>query len=418
LGHTLAEKILMRNTNGPDIAPGELIIANADRVMIHDLFAPFVIEKFYEMNFKKVWDPDKVFIVYDHLVPASTLDDYRHHRAAEAFAAEQGIKNVHRADGVCHQLMPEQRHVLPGHVVFGTDSHTTTYGAIGAFATGIGYTEMAAILGTGKLWLKVPATLRFNIEGRLPAGVFSKDIILRIIGDIGADGATYKAMEFAGAAISELSVSSRLTLSNMAVEAGAKAGLMAPDEKTLEFCGLDDAADIRDLKSDGDASFERVFDYDAAGFEPSVACPSNVDNTRGVGEVSGIKLDQAFLGSCTNGRLEDLEIAAQILKGRKVAPFMKFIVTPASRTVYRDAVEKGIISVFLEAGAIVTQASCGLCCGRSGGIVSDGERVIASNNRNFLGRMGSSKSEVYLASPATVAASAIEGRIADPRKYL
>jgi len=417
LGYTLAEKILMHNTKSPDIKPGNLITADADRVMIHDLFAPFVIEKFREMGFKRVWDPDRIVFVFDHLVPASTLDDNRHHHIAEAFAEEQGIEHIHRSDGVCHQLMPELRYALPGNVIFGTDSHTTTYGAVGAFATGIGYTEMAAILGTGRLWLKVPETLKFNVEGKFPEGVFSKDLILRIIGDIKANGATYKSMEFSGSAISGLSVSARLTLSNMAVEAGAKVGLIEPDEKTFEYCGLS-AAGYDYLKSDPDAEYERVYDYDAAKLEPVVACPSNVDNIRNVGEAKGIKINQAFLGSCTNGRADDLEIAANILRGRKIAPFIKLIVTPASRSVYLEAVNKGVISALIEAGAVVTQPSCGLCCGRSGGVVSDGERVIATNNRNFLGRMGSSKSEVYLASPATVAASALTGEITDPRNFL
>ena len=390
---------------------------NVDRVMVHDLFAPFVIEKFNEMGFKKVWDAGKIVFIYDHLVPASFIEDSRHHKIADQFAAEQGIKNVHRADGVCHQLMPELRYVTPGNVVFGTDSHTTTYGAVGAFATGIGYTEMAAIFGTGRLWLKVPATVRINVNGKLPAGVYAKDIILRIIGDLGADGATYKAMEFGGTTVRELSVAGRMTLCNMAVEAGAKVGLVAPDEKTFAFSGVN-GEELGYLQSDPDAVYEKVIDYDAARLKPMVACPSNVDRVKAVEELSGVKIDQAFLGSCTNGRLEDLEVAAGILRGRKIAPYIRFIVTPASRGVFTEAVKRGIISTLVAAGAIVTPPACGLCCGRSGGIVSDGERVIATNNRNFLGRMGGPKSEIFLASPATVAASALTGAIVDPRNYL
>ncbi|MCC5467753.1 3-isopropylmalate dehydratase large subunit [Pelosinus baikalensis] len=417
MGYTLTEKIIMRNTKRSSVTAGELLNVNVDKVMVHDIFAPFVVEKFREMGFEKVWNPDKIVFVYDHLVPTSFIEDFRHHKIADAFAAEQHIKAVHRADGVCHQLMPELRYVVPGQVVFGTDSHTTTYGAIGSFSTGIGYTEMAAIFGTGQLWIKVPPTLKFNINGELPKGVYSKDIILRILGDIGADGGTYKALEFSGSTIKGLSISSRMTLSNMAVEAGAKVGVIEPDEKTFAFSGVE-GSQFQDLKSDPDASYEKVFNYDASNFKPVVACPSNVDNISDVEALLGTKIDQGFIGSCTNGRFEDLEVAAKILKGRKIAPFTKLIVTPASRSIYAEAAKAGIIGILVEAGAIMNPPACGLCCGRSGGIVSDGERVIATNNRNFLGRMGSPKSEIFLASPATVAAAALEGKIADPRKYL
>ena len=417
MGYTITEKILMGNTGRSSIKAGELLTVNVDRVMVHDIFAPFVIEKFNEMGFKKVWDPDKIVFVYDHLVPTSFIEDSRHHKIADAFALEQNIRAVHRSDGVCHQLMPELRYVVPGQIAFGTDSHTTTYGAVGAFATGIGYTEMAAIFGTGELWIKVPPTIRFNINGELPGGVFSKDVILRIIGDIGADGATYKAMEFGGSTIEAFSIASRMTLSNMAVEAGAKVGIIEPDAKSFAFSGID-GSDCGDLSSDVDAQYEKIIEYDAAQFKPVVACPSNVDNISDVEAMSGTRIDQGFIGSCTNGRLEDLAIAAKIIKGHKIAPYTKLIVTPASRSIYAEAVRKGIISILVEAGAIVNPPGCGLCCGRSGGIVSDGERVIATNNRNFLGRMGSPKSEIFLASPATVAASVLEGKIVDPRKYL
>ncbi|TWH47121.1 3-isopropylmalate dehydratase large subunit [Sporomusa sp. KB1] len=417
MGYTLTEKIIMKNTGRSSIKAGDLVIVNVDRVMVHDIFAPFVVEKFKEMGFEKVWDPNKIVFVYDHLVPTSFIEDFRHHQIGDAFAAEQGIKAVHRADGVCHQLMPELGYVIPGQVTFGTDSHTTTYGAVGAFATGIGYTEMAAIFGTGELWIKVPPTIKFNINGELPEGVFAKDIILTIIGDIGADGATYKAMEFGGSTVKALSVAGRMTLCNMAIEAGAKVGVIEPDEKTFAFSGID-GSDYQYLKSDIDACYEQVFEYDASQFKSVIACPSNVDNIKAVETVVGTKIDQGFIGSCTNGRLEDLEIAARILNRRKIAPYTKLIVTPASRSIYAEAVKKGFISIFVQAGAIVNPPGCGLCCGRSGGIVSDGETVIATNNRNFLGRMGGPKSEIFLASPATVAAAVLEGQIVDPRKYL
>ena len=317
MGNTLIEKIIMKNAKKSSIRPGELTTVNVDRVMAHDIFVPFVVDKFTEMGFKKVWDPNKIVFVYDHLVPTSYIEDSRHHKIGDVFAEKQGIKAVHRADGVCHQLMPELRYALPGQVVFGTDSHTTTYGAVGAFATGIGYTEMAAIFGTGKLWIKTPSTIRFQINGKLPKGVFAKDIILHIIGDIGADGAAYKAMEFSGSTVEELSIAGRMTLCNMAVEAGAKVGVIAPDKKTIDFSGV--GSDCLDLKSDDDAVYERVVEYDASQFKPVVACPSNVDNISTVEAMRGTRIDQAFIGSCTNGRLEDLAIAARILKGRKIA---------------------------------------------------------------------------------------------------
>lgn len=417
MGNTLVEKLLMKNATVNNIKPGDITTVNVDHVMVHDLFGPFVIEKFRQMGFEKVWNSKKIAFIYDHLVPTSTLEDSRYHKIIDKFAESQSITKVHRNDGVCHQLMPELGYAKPGNIVFGTDSHTITYGAIGAFATGIGYTEMASILGTGKLWVRVPATLKFNINGELPKGVYAKDIILKIIGDIGVDGATYKAMEFSGSTIKSLGVSSRLTISNMAVEAGAKVGLIEPDEKTFEFSKVE-GSEYAYLTCDKDASYENVYEYDASKLSPVVACPSNVDNVKDIEEIKGITINQAFLGSCTNGRLEDLEIAADIVKGKKVAPFVRFIVTPASRSIYAEASKRGIISDLVEAGAIVNSPACGLCCGRSGGIVSAEERVISSNNRNFLGRMGDAKAEIYLASPASVAAAALEGKIVDPREYV
>jgi 3-isopropylmalate/(R)-2-methylmalate dehydratase large subunit len=417
VGFTLVEKLLMANTGRNGLRPGEIVDVNVDYTMVHDLFAPFVIEKFNEMGFKKVWDPDKIVFVYDHLLPASFNGDVRHHKIADKFAVEQKISRVHRGGGVCHQLMPEKRYATPGKVVFGTDSHTTTYGAVGAFSTGIGYTEMAAIFGTGKIWVKVPGTIKINLEGDLPKGVYAKDLILKILGDIRADGATYKAIEFSGSTIDSMSVGARMTISNMSVEAGAKVGIMAPDEKTCKFSGVSDQ-ECSFLKSDSDATYERVINYDTLSIEPLVACPSAVDNVKKVSAVAGEEIHQAFLGSCTNGRLEDIEIAATIMKDRKVAPYLKFIVTPASRQVYDEAVKAGYISTLIKAGAEITAPTCGLCCGRSGGILADGEKAIASNNRNFIGRMGTAMSEIFLASPATVAASAVTGRITDPREFL
>ena len=411
MGYTIIEKIIRHNTGAQNVKPGDIVTVKADRVMIHDIFIPFVADKFEEMGFKKLWDPDKAVLIYDHLVPASQLDDTRHFRIGDAFAAKYGMKHVHRSDGICHQLMTEAGYVKPGDVVFGTDSHTTTYGCVGAFSSGIGYTEMASILGTGTMWIKVPETIKVVIEGKLSDDVMSKDIILRLIGDLGADGATYLALEFTGSTVEEMSVSSRMTIANMAVEAGAKCALFTPDEKTAEYCEIQLNEFQKSLTGDEDGVYKKVIRYRAEDFVPVMACPSQVDKIRPVSELEGIAIDQVFIGSCTNGRLEDLAAAAGVLKGKKVADYVKFIVTPASRKVYQEAMDQGIMEILSEAGAIITHPGCGLCCGRTGGILSDGERVVATNNRNFLGRMGTSKVEIYLASPKTAAACALAGRI-------
>ena len=363
MGHTIIEKIIGKNI-GREVKPGDIVTVNVDRVMIHDIFIPFVKEKFEEMGFTKIWDPDKAVLIYDHLVPASQVDDTRHFRIGNEFVEKYGMKNIHRSDGICHQLMTEAGYVKPGDIAFGTDSHTTTYGCVGAFSSGIGYTEMASVLGTGKMWVKVPQTIKVTVNGKLPENVRSKDIILRLIGDLGADGATYQALEFTGSTIDEMSVAREIT-------------------------------------------------YNAEDLVPVLACPSQVDNIKPVTELAGTAVDQVFIGSCTNGRLEDLQCAAAILKGKKVAPFVKLIVTPASRKIYKEALADGTLETLVEAGAIVTHPGCGLCCGRTGGILTDGEVVVATNNRNFLGRMGTSKVKIFLASPATAAASAIAGKIVE-----
>lgn len=412
MGHTIIEKII-RNNIGKDVKAGEIVTVNVDRVMIHDIFIPFVASKFEEMGFKKLWDADKVVLIYDHLVPASQVDDTRHFKIGNEFVKKYGMKNIHRADGICHQLMTEAGYVKPGNIVFGTDSHTTTYGCVGAFSSGIGYTEMASILGTGTMWVKVPETIKVNITGKLPENVMAKDIILRLIGDLGADGATYKALEFSGDTVDNMSVASRMSMSNMAIEAGAKCALFTPDEKTAQYCEITLTDKEKDLVGDDDAGYCRTINYKAEDFVPVMACPSNVDNVKPVSELEGTKIDQVFIGSCTNGRLEDLMAAAEILKDKKVAPFVKLIVTPASRKIYTQAVENGTMAILAKAGAIITHPSCGLCCGRTGGILTDGEKVVATNNRNFLGRMGTSKVGIYLASPKTAAACAVAGKIVE-----
>ena len=390
MGKTVIEKIVEHNT-GRSVKPGDIVTVNVDRVMIHDIFIPFVAEKFKEMGFEKLWDPDKVVLIYDHLVPASQLDDTRHFHVGDAFAAKYGMTHVHRSDGICHQLMTEAGYVKPGDVTFGTDSHTTTYGCVGAFSSGIGYTEMASILGTGTMWIRVPETIKVVINGKLPENVMSKDVILRLIGDLGADGATYKALEFSGSAVESMTVASRMTISNMAIEAGAKCALFTPDEKTAEYCDVTLNDYQKSLFGDPDANYCRVMEYNAEDFVPVMACPSQVDKIRNVSGLEGTEIDQVFIGSCTNGRLEDLAAAAEVLKGKKVAKFVKLIVTPASRKIYRQAADLGILETLAESGAMITHPGCGLCCGRAGGILTDGERVVATNNRNFLGRMGTSK---------------------------
>ena len=414
MGETVIEKII-RNNVGHAVKPGDIVTVNVDRVMIHDIFIPFVAEKFEEMGFQKLWDPDKVVLIYDHLVPASQLDDTRHFHEGDAFAEKYGMKNVHRSDGICHQLMTEAGYVKPGNIVFGTDSHTTTYGCVGAFSSGIGYTEMASILGTGTMWIKVPETIKVVIDGELPANVMSKDVILRLIGDLGADGATYRALEFTGSAVKNMSVASRMTIANMAIEAGAKCALFTPDEKTAEYCEIELNDFQKSLVGDGDAAYLKTMTYRAEELVPVMACPSQVDKIRDVSTLEGTEIDQVFIGSCTNGRLEDLAAAAEVLKGKKVADYVKLIVTPASRKIYRQAIELGILDTLAEAGAMITHPGCGLCCGRAGGILTDGERVVATNNRNFLGRMGTSKVEIYLASPKTAAACAVAGKIVSPK---
>lgn len=414
MGQTIIEKIISRNV-GREVKPGDIVTVYVDRVMIHDIFIPFVAEKFEEMGFQKLWDPDKVVLIYDHLVPASQVDDTRHFHAGNDFAEKYGMKHVHRSDGICHQLMTEALYVKPGDIVFGTDSHTTTYGCVGAFSSGIGYTEMASILGTGTMWVKVPETIKVVITGKLPSHVTSKDIILRLIGDLRADGATYQALEFCGDTVEQMTIASRMTMANMAIEAGAKCALFTPDEKTAEYCEIELTDKDRSLKGDADADYVRTIQYNAEELVPVLACPSQVDNIRPVSELAGTPIDQVFIGSCTNGRLEDLQKAASVLKGKKVAPFVKLIVTPASRKIYRQAAADGTLAILAEAGAIITHPGCGLCCGRTGGILTDGERVVATNNRNFLGRMGTSKVESFLASPITAAYCAAEGKIVEPK---
>ena len=395
------------------------MVAKVDVAMIHDFTGPMAIRSFKAMGASRVWDPSRVVVVFDHQVPASSLQAAGFHQMLREFVEEQGITNFYEIGrgGICHQVVPEEGFAVPGSVIVGADSHTTTYGALGAFATGLGSTDMAAVLATGELWFRVPETLKVVVEGSLKPPVSAKDLTLAIIGRVGADGATYMAVEFKGQAVRELSVDGRMTLCNMAVEMGAKNGIVEPDEKTEAYLRGRAKLPYEPAYSDPDAEYVDEVHVDASRLEPMVACPHAVDNVKPVAEVDGVEVDQAFIGSCTNGRLEDLEAAARILKGRKVHPRCRLIVIPASQRIYLEAARRGLIEVFLEAGAIVCGPTCGPCLGSHVGILGDGEVCVSSANRNFVGRMGSPKSKVYLASPATVAASAIEGRITDPRKY-
>ena len=413
----ILEKILANASGKQQVSPGEIIEANIDAAMIHDLTGPLAIKSFREIGAKKVWDNNRVIIILDHLVPASSIISANLHRIVRNFAEEQNIQNFYDVGrgGVCHQVMPEKGHVRPGEVIVGADSHTCTYGAFGAFATGIGSTEMAAVFATGKLWFRVPDVIKVEVTGKLPSMVTPKDVTLNIVGRIGADGAIYKGLEFGGSTIREMSVDGRMVLCNMAVEMGAKAGIIEPDKKTLDYVKARTDKPFKPVKSDPDAAYERVVDVDVSALEPQVAVPHSVDNVKPISEVEDVKVDQAFIGSCTNGRLEDLRSAAQILKGKKIARGVRLVVIPASQEIYLDALEEGLIKTFMDAGATIGNPNCGPCLGGHMGILAEGEACISSSNRNFVGRMGSSKSFVYLASPATVAASAVTGKITDPR---
>jgi 3-isopropylmalate/(R)-2-methylmalate dehydratase large subunit len=413
----IIEKILANASGKQQVSPGEIIEANIDAAMIHDLTGPLAIKSFREIGAKKVWDNNKVVIILDHLVPASSIISANLHRTVRNFAEEQNIKNFYDVGrgGVCHQVMPEKGHVRPGEVIVGADSHTCTYGAFGAFATGIGSTEMAAVFATGKLWFRVPEVIKVDVTGELQSMVTAKDVTLNIVGRIGADGAIYKGLEFGGSTIREMSVDGRMVLCNMAVEMGAKAGIIEPDQKTLDYVKARTDKPIKPAKSDPDAAYERVVDVDVSALEPQVAVPHSVDNVKPVSEIEDTEVDQAFIGSCTNGRLEDLRSAAQILKGKKIARGVRLIVIPASQEIYLNALKEGLIKTFMDAGATIGNPNCGPCLGGHMGILAEGETCISSSNRNFVGRMGSTKSFVYLASPATVAASAVTGKITDPR---
>ncbi len=413
---TMAEKVLARASGKKEVEAGEIVMANIDVAMTHDLTGPLSVEAFQKIGVSEVWDPEKIVIVFDHQVPADSLDAALNHKIMRKFVKDQKITNFYDVrEGVCHQVLPEKGHVVPGEVIVGTDSHTCTHGALGAFSTGIGSTDMSMVFATGKLWFKVPETIKFNIEGQLGYNVYAKDVVLNIIGQIGADGATYKACEFGGETTKELSVSDRMVLCNMAIEMGGKTGLVEPDKKTLDYVNARSRKSYEVLKGDSDAASLQIMDINVSDLEPQIACPHNVDNVKGISEVEGTPIDQVFLGSCTNGRIQDLRDAAKILKGKKVSDNIRMLVIPASREVYTKALNEGLMNIFVDAGALVCNPCCGPCLGGHVGLIGPGEVSLSTSNRNFKGRQGSPEGEVYLSSAAVAAASAITGKIENPR---
>jgi len=418
MGKTIAEKILAKKAGRKDVQPGEIVTCRVDLAMSHEN-ARLVMRHFDKIGVDKVWDPDRIVIIFDHRVPAESEITAIGQKEIREFVKSQGIKHFYDINvGICHQVLAEKGFSRPGILLVGTDSHTTTAGAFGAFATGVGATDMAAVWATGELWLRVPETIKIVIHGELPTGVYAKDVILHIIGKLGADGADYKAVEFYGETITRMSVASRMVMSNLSMEMGAKAAIIPPDDKTLEYVQSRTSWDYEPIYADDDAQYVETYEFDVANLSPQVACPHSVDNVKPIEEVEGIKVDQAVIGSCTNGRLEDLIEAAKILSTRHVHKDVRLIVIPASWEIYRQALKQGIIETFINAGAVIINPGCGPCLGAHQGVLAPGEVAIASTNRNFQGRMGSPDSFVYLASPATVAASAVEGKITDPRRLL
>ena len=408
---TISEKIFSRAA-GKEAKANDFVIANVDYAMAHDGTSILALKAFREMEVEKAWNPDRIVIPFDHLTPANTDTTAGLHQNTRSWIKEQGIKNFFDVgEGICHQLLPENGFVMPGKLVIGADSHSCTYGAFGAFGTGVGATDMAEIFASGKLWLKVPESIKITTEGKLGKDTYSKDLTLKIIGEIGIAGATYKAAEFYGDTIENMSMSGRMTLCNMAIEMGAKTGIVPPDKTTFDYLKGRAVEDYEAVYADDDAAYAKEYHFEAKEIEPQIACPHNVDSVINVSDMPDIKIDQAFIGTCTNGRLEDLEVAASILKGEKVA--VRTIVVPASRDVYIKALRMGIIETLLESGVTIGPPGCGPCLGGHLGVIGNGEVCISTANRNFKGRMGTG-GYIYLGSPATAAASALTGEITNP----
>lgn len=406
---TLTEEIFSRRL-GRTVRAGEIVVAPVDYAMAHDVTGPLAIEAFTQLGMP-LWDPDRVIFVFDHILPANTVAAAGLHKLVRDFAAEYGVKHVFQ-EGICHQLMVEKGFVRPGGIVVGADSHSTTYGALGCFSAGFGSTDIAVTFATGRTWFRVPETIRINLRGELPPGVFPKDLALQVIRLLGAEGANYLAVEWGGEAVEAMSVDDRLTLANLTVDFGGKAGLCEPDDHTREYLGDTEIIDLHPVQPE----YRQVIEVDAETLEPQIACPPQIDNVKDLSDVEGTHLDEVFVGSCANGRIEDLAIVASYFEGRQVHPDTRTIVVPASKQVYMEALHRGYIQTFMEAGALVMNAGCGPCLGRQHGVLGPGERALSTSNRNYAGRMGSPLAEIYLANPAVAAASALAGAIADPRR--
>lgn len=420
MGMTIAEKILATKSGATRVSPGEIVDAYPDIVMSHTATWRSV-SVMRRIGATKLYDPERLAIVLDHVSPAKTEKYAQDQQTSRNFAREYGIRKFYDVDaGIAHLVLMEHGHIKPGDLVVGTDSHCTIYGALGSLGTGIGYTEVTSVWLTGKLWMKVPTTVRFELSGEFTAGVSAKDLMLYLIGQLGADGCGYKSAEFYGEATTRMSISERMTMANLAMEMGAKCVFVPPDERTMEYLQRrlrGPVSEYRPVYADVDAAYEQQIAVDLSKLEPMVACPHQVENTKCIGEVAGTHIDQAFLGSCANGKYEDLEVAATILRGRRVDPRVRLIVTPGSRQILLEAMRSGVLQTLIESGALVTNPGCGACAG-DGGTLADGEVSLSTANRNFIGRMGSRQSSIYLSSPATLAASAIKGAIADPREFL
>jgi 3-isopropylmalate/(R)-2-methylmalate dehydratase large subunit len=412
-GMTLAEKILAKVSGRNTVKTGEIVMAKVDVAMSHEN-ADVVLRAFREIGVDRVWDPKRIVILFDHRIPADSEKTAATHQRLRAFISEQKILHFYDLkEGICHQVLAELGHDRPGELLVGTDSHTTTHGAFGTFATGIGGTEMAGVWATGELWLKVPETIKITVSGQFKPNVGAKDLILYIIGRMTADGATYMSVEFHGPAIKAMSIASRMVLSNLSMEMGAKVAFVIPDDRTLDYVKKRTELAFEVMLPDADALYSRRMDVDISDLPSQIACPHAVDNVKPVRGVSGLKIHQALIGSCTNGRLEDFQSAARIIDGHCVARHVRLLVIPASRRVYLEALQQGLIEVFVKAGGLVLNPGCGPCLGAHQGLLAPGEVCIATTNRNFKGRMGSAESFVYLASPAVVAASALKGEITE-----
>ncbi len=415
-GYTMVEKLLKKNAGKEHVQPGDIVITKPDMFMVHDIYTTYLLDTLNRIGVDKIDNPDKVTIVFDHCMPTAVAkNDYDHYNAGIRLSEKFGIKKMHIGEGICHTIMHQKKYAKPGQIATATDSHTTTYGGAGNFCSGIGTAEMAAALITGELWFKVPDAIKIVLNGHLQNDVMSKDVILKILGDIKADGGQYKSLEFTGPAAHEMSMEQRFTVANMALEAGAKCGLFEADEKTATYYDMP-LEEIDWVCVDEDAKYEKVLTYDVSALCPQLSCPQGVDNVHPIDEVLGTKIDEVYLGSCTNGSIEDMAVAAEMLKGKKVAEGLRFIVSPSTNQVFKESIEKGYIRTFIEAGAVICHPCCGLCCGMPYGLMSDDERILSTANRNFIGRQGTKKTLSYLCSPAVAAATAIAGVVTDPRK--